>query len=175
MRFLQGFLKEPRRVGSIAPSSKFIAQKMIKPIDFAKAKVIVELGGGTGAFTKAILRNMRSDANLFCFETNKIYFAELEKIKDRRLIIVRDSAEEVCKYVKKVDAIVSGLPLVTLPKKLVLKILSESASTLSPRGVFTQIQYSLATHKLLKSYFSEVKINFSPLNIPPAFVYVCRK
>ena len=175
MKFLKGFLKEPRRVASIAPSSQFVAKKMIKPIDFAKAKIIVELGGGTGAFTKAILKKMRSDAKLLCFETNNTYIKALSKIPDKRLVLIQDGAEELSKYVSKADAIVSGLPLVTLPKQLVLKILTESAAILSSKGVFTQIQYSLTTRKLLKNYFSEVKIDFSPLNIPPSFVYICRK
>ena len=50
--FLGEFIKERKTVGAIAPSSKFLMKKMIAPIDFQKADVIVELGPGNGVFTK---------------------------------------------------------------------------------------------------------------------------
>ena len=55
-------------VGAVAPSSKFLMKKRLKSVDFSKAKVIVELGPGTGVFTKGILDKMTDDAKLFSFE-----------------------------------------------------------------------------------------------------------
>ena len=66
--FLGEFIKERKIVGAIAPSSKFLMKKMIAPIDFQKADVIVELGPGNGVFTKSILERMKQTSKLFSFE-----------------------------------------------------------------------------------------------------------
>ena len=51
-------------VGSVLPSSRFLSKKMLQPIQFATANVIVELGPGTGVFTKALLKAMPQDSQL---------------------------------------------------------------------------------------------------------------
>ncbi len=51
-KFLRQYVMHPRSVGAIAPSGKNLALKMMEPIDFNNAKVIVEYGPGTGSFTK---------------------------------------------------------------------------------------------------------------------------
>ena len=53
--FIAHFLKERKMVGAMAPSSKFLAKKMLARIAFDQAKVIVELGPGTGVFTQRII------------------------------------------------------------------------------------------------------------------------
>ena len=52
--FLYKFIKSPKSIGSITPSSTFLAQAMIKPINWNDARAIVELGAGTGIFTRYI-------------------------------------------------------------------------------------------------------------------------
>ena len=67
--FLKTFLKD-RQVGAMSPSSRFLANKMLENINFDEAKVIVELGPGTGVFTHVLLEKMRPDATLLVFELN---------------------------------------------------------------------------------------------------------
>lgn len=62
-----------------------------------------------------------------------------------------------------------------IPDDVVHRILTNSDNALAENGKYIQFQYSLNAKKKLQSYFSEVKINFTPLNIPPAFVYICSK
>ena len=56
--FLQGFLQRPREVGSFVPSSRFLERRIVRCADVQNAKVIVELGPGTGGTTRALLRHM---------------------------------------------------------------------------------------------------------------------
>ncbi|MBI2259935.1 MAG: methyltransferase domain-containing protein [Flavobacteriia bacterium] len=179
--FLKSFFADKKMVGSMTPSSKFLTQKMLKNVDFKKAKLIVELGPGTGVFTEKILENLSSDAHLMIFELNDGFFENLQKrIVDPRIIWVNDSAEKIHEYLQKngflfADYIISSIPLANLPKKITENILSDSYSCLKNQGKFIQFQYSLLSKKLIDNQFQTVHISFTPLNIPPAFVYTCIK
>lgn len=172
MNYLRPYLKNWRTTGSIMPSSRFLAGKMTAPIDFSSAKMIVELGPGTGCFTKAILARMRPDAKLYAIEIQTEFVNELRKIKDKRLKIIHGSAEKIP---VKADYIISGLPLVSLPKQAGENIIKAVLKSLRPDGKYIQFQYSLKSYKKFKTLFKEVKLSFTPLNVPPAFVYTCSK
>lgn len=180
MSFLKQFFNNKSEVGAVAPSSKILGKKMYGDLDFNKAKCIVEFGPGTGVFTLEILKRMNEDALLIVFETNESFFLKLKSnIGDKRLLLVNDSAERVGDYIvangfDKADYIISSLPLTVFPKELKNSILDESKKFLKEGGEFIQFQYSLNAYKLLKEKFSGVKLKFTPVNIPPAFVYKCK-
>ena len=69
--FFRESIRNIKTVGTITRSSKFLCKGMVKHVDFDNAKTIVELGAGDGVITKHILRSMRKDAILLCFEVNK--------------------------------------------------------------------------------------------------------
>jgi len=179
--FLKQFWQEKKMVGAMSPSSKYLAHKMLRNIDFKKAKVIVELGPGTGVFTKKILELMEPDAKLLVFELNDTFYEHLkEEITDQRMILIHDSAEFIQKYLNEagfihVDYIVSSLPLAVFPSKLKTNIINESYETLKNQGKYIQFQYSLNSKRLLEERFDAVHLAFTPLNFPPAFVYTCIK
>lgn len=180
INFFREFLKERRTVGAISPSSKFLGKKMISTIDFTKAKIVVEYGPGTGIFTKEILKRMNPNATLLVFETQKS-FCDLitSEIKDKRMILVNDSAEKIGEYLQihgfeKADHIVSSLPFTVIPSQIKNAILNQTVKFLDPNGSYLQFQYSLNALKLLKSKFKTVKLDFTPMNIPPAFIYRCK-
>lgn len=174
-------MKNPVSVGALMPSSKFLAEKMVELADLKNAKCIVEFGAGTGAITQKILSEMQHSATLFCFEVDEGLIEILNKnIKDPRLKIIRDSAENFYKYIVEsgfeyADRIISGLPLALLSKEIRDEILKSSEKYLRDDGIFVQFQYSLTNSSAFKKKFPEVIINFELLNIPPAFIYVCRK
>jgi len=178
--FLGEFIKERRVVGAISPSSKFLMKKMVAPIDFQKADVIVELGPGNGVFTKGLLERMKQTTKLFSFELNTPFYEHINAtIDDKRLTLINDTAEKIDEYLEqhgvgKVDYIVSSLPFTVIPKEIKLPILDKCVNQLKEDGMFIQFQYSLNAKKLLGSKFSKIKIDFSALNFPPAFVYKCK-
>lgn len=182
------FLKESirnfqtfRTTGAVAPSSRYLMRGMLQPIDFAKAKVIVELGAGNGIFTHEILRRMRPDAVLLCFEIHPT-FCELLRgnIQDKRFILIEDSAEFLDVYLQhsglgEADYVVSAIPFVALPDALAQDIVGGCFKKLKKGGLFIQFHYSAHIRHFYKRIFGEVKIRFIPLNLPPAFIMICEK
>ncbi len=176
--FLKEFFKQGKNVGAVAPSSKFLVKKMVDPINFTNVKCIIEFGPGTGIITHELLKKMPSDSILLAFEINKEFCERLNKINDPRLVIISDSAEKLEQYlvehkIDKVDYIVSSLPFAMIPNKVVNAILAIVTKVLSKEGAFIQYQYSLNVYKRLRTIFKNVDLNFTPMNLPPAFVFTC--
>jgi phospholipid N-methyltransferase len=179
-KFLSEVLKSGGTIGALSPSSSYLTEKMLKPIHFDNARCIVEFGPGTGVFTYKLLEKMRPDSKLLTFEINPAFHEELMSIQDSRLIVINDSAEKIDHYLtlhqqEKADYIVSSLPFAMIPDAVVDNILANSFEALSPKGKFIQFQYSLNALSKLKAIYSKVKINFTFLNLPPAFIFICSR
>lgn len=166
-------------VGAVRPSSRFLVRSMLQNIDFSKAKVIVELGPGTGVFTEEILTRMRPDAQLLVFELNETFVDYLRnQFVDERVTFIHDSAENISTHLANAslsgaDYIISSLPLANFSDALRDAIVTESKRSLRKNGRFLQFQYSLQSKKYFESKFTHVHISFTLWNIPPAFVFVC--
>jgi len=179
--FFSAFVRYPKEIGSVVPSSKFLINEILKNIDFKNAAYIAEYGPGTGCVTVEILKRSRKDAKILCFETNKKFCSYLrKKIRDERLIIINDSAENVKKYLKKfnipkINYVVSGLPFSSLNTNKKCIIIGETKDTLKDKGKFVVYQYLNNFKKYLSNYFSDISTKFVPLNLPPCFVYICKK
>ncbi|MDP4143615.1 MAG: rRNA adenine N-6-methyltransferase family protein [Bacillota bacterium] len=180
IKFLTEYVKSPRTVGALAPSSPSLAEKMVNDIDFRRAKCIVEYGPGTGVFTEKLISNKRSDTLLILFEYNERFYKQLsEKYNDvDNLTIINDSAEYIEKYLKqynieKVDYIVSGLPFASLPKSVSNKILESTQNVLRKGGLFITFQYTLLKKDYIENYFSDISYNRVFINLPPAYVLKC--
>lgn len=179
--FFSTFIKNPKEIGSVTPSSRFLTNKILGSIDFKNAKYIAEYGAGTGRITIELLNRSGKDAKILCFEVNKKFCRHLrEKIKDDRLIIINDSAKNVKKHLKKLgigslDYVISGLPLSSLDLSEKCIIMEETKNTLKDSGKFIIYQFLNNFKKILHSYFPNISMKFVPLNIPPCFVYVCGK
>lgn len=178
--FISEVFKSGGTIGALSPSSSFLADKMLQPIHFETAKCIVEFGPGTGVFTHKILDRMHPEAKLIAFEINPVFYTKLLEIKDKRLILINDSAELLDIYLIKnqvvnADYILSSLPFAMIPDKIVEEILKKSHQNLALKGKYIQFQYSLNALSKLKSVFNKVDMKFTLLNLPPAFIFVCKK
>ena len=178
--FLVDYIKNPRRVGAIAPSSKRLAEKMISNIDFKNAKCIVEYGPGTGVFTEKILARVSNDTVVILIEVNKEFYNILKKqyAHKKNVIIVNDSAENIEEILKEngineVSYIVSGLPFASLPKEVSSTILSKTSKMVNSGTEFVTFQYSLFKLNFLKKYFKNISCKKVIKNIPPAYVIRC--
>ncbi|MEM3154120.1 MAG: methyltransferase domain-containing protein [Candidatus Woesearchaeota archaeon] len=172
INFLKQFLKNPVRTGAILPSSPALVKAMVAPINFKKAKHIVELGPGTGAITKEILRKMRPDAKLTALEICKEFCDELKKWDDKRLHVIHADAQHLSKHVDKADYITSGLPLIGLPEKAHVKILKEVKKVM--KHAYVQFHYTPLGEPYLKRHFKHISRKIAVRNVPPAIVYVLR-
>lgn len=166
--------------GTVTPSSRFLIDRMLDPIDFANANCLVELGPGNGCVTRRLLERMSTSAKLICFEVNPEFYAKLCEIKDPRLCVLNRCASSIRQALDEfemteADHIVSSIPLALLDGITREKILSSVDANLRAGGGYTQYQYSLKNYGEIKRVFKDVKLGFTLRNIPPAFVYECNK
>lgn len=175
--FLRGFLKRPKEVGSIIPSSRWMERRITRTAKIANAKLVIELGPGTGGTTKALLNAMAPGAQLLAIEINPRFCDLLrETIDDPRLIVHEGSAEEIPEALVKhdldtPDVILSGIPFSTMPRELGLSILRSVRQTLKPGGRFVAYQFRDVVHTLGKRVFGPASVQIELLNMPPMRVY----
>ena len=180
--FLKEFFKERKTVGAIRPSSKSLTNKMLKNVDFKNSDVIVEFGPGTGVFTKRIVNEMNPNANLYVFELHEPFYIKLQKEYEtnKNIQVINDSAANLRKYLEAdnkshADVIISSLPLTNFDPILTMRILKSAEIALKAEGQYIQFQYTLNARKLLTKIFKSTSIQFTANNLPPAFVYTCKK
>jgi phosphatidylethanolamine/phosphatidyl-N-methylethanolamine N-methyltransferase len=174
--FLRGFLKHPQQVGSIIPSSQFLERRIARLAGVGSARVVVELGPGTGGTTRALLKSMRDRARLLCLELNPQFHDIVRRIDDPRLIVHHGSAEELGAVMERhgledADAIVSGIPFSTMPPSVAGRILDGIYAALVPGGRFVAYQVRGHVEVLSRPYFGPAQVNVELLNIPPVRIY----
>src|SRR3954465_7508153 len=69
-RFLRSFLATPSRVGAVLPTSAHTVRATLDLAPVVEARCVVELGAGTGPYTREILRRLPSDGRLMSFEVD---------------------------------------------------------------------------------------------------------
>lgn len=176
VRFFRSFLANPRAVGAILPTSRRAVRDMLDLANLEQARVVVELGAGTGAYTEEVLKRLRPDARFLAFEIDPDLVSTLSgRLDDPRLQVIHGSAESVEEHLdgEKVDVIVSAIPFTSLPGPVKKNIFAEIRRILAPGGVMVAIQYSTMVQRDLERHFASVRRRFSPLNIPPAFLFAC--
>ncbi|OIK09959.1 SAM-dependent methyltransferase [Bacillus sp. MUM 116] len=181
MAFIKQFIKHPRTVGAVLPSSKQLAKQMIAPIQFAHAKSIVEYGPGTGIFTEQLIDNKEDDTVLLVIESNAEFYEPLmEKYGGiPNVHLIHGSAENIDRYIQEykvpnVNYFVSGLPFTSLPISVSKNILRKTKAILGNNGEFITFQYSQLKKEFFESYFSHIEVIKVHWNIPPAYVFICK-
>ncbi|MCH8066965.1 MAG: methyltransferase [Nanoarchaeota archaeon] len=180
--FFSNFLKRPKEVAAITPSSRYVIRHITKNIDFNNAKYIVEYGPGIGNITEELLKNMGPDARLVCIESNKKFCKFLDdNIQDRRLTVINDSAEKLESYIEKlninnIDYVLSGIPFSLIKKEIKKDIIKKTEYVLREHGKFIIYQqYNGHLKKYLDIYFKKISTEVELRNIPPTMLYVCEK
>lgn len=177
--FARNFFKHPAMLGSVIPSSPFLVQDLVAPIDWQRAHVVVELGPGVGTVTREVLKRMRPEAVLVLIELNEEFVKHLENaIRDPRLRIVHGSAADVRRILAEqglahADYIISGIPYSFLPEAERRRVVAESRHALKPEGSLLVFQYTRTVLPCLQSSFRSVKLNFQLFNILPALIFHC--
>lgn len=188
MDFLREALRDPRNVGAIAPSSRRLARLAAERAELGGAGIVVELGPGNGAFTGEILDRMDSDALYVGIEINGAFVEALRKdYPDARF--VHASAAAIGAVLQEVgmgtcDRVVSGIPWSNLGEDEQDAILGAVTEAMTPDALFLTFAYyplhrlpgGRSTRRALERHFGLVERSEVVYgNLPPAFVYVCRK
>ena len=178
--FGRNFFKHPRMLGSVIPSSRFLINQVLAPVDWTRARVLVEFGPGVGTITTEILKRMNPAARLIVIEMNQDFVGYLrETVHDPRLEVVHGSAADIGKVLAdrglgSADYVFSGIPFSTMPEEVRVSIVRSTADAVSKDGAFVVYQFSPKVRGYLERAFATVKTRFEPLNVPPAQVFVCR-
>jgi phospholipid N-methyltransferase len=176
MLFLQAWMRNPLKVGSVTPSAPALVSRMLAPIDWDRVQTVVELGAGTGPVTSAILQRTSPHVRFLTFEREPAF---------RQLLLSRypdlqiyPEALELCRVLAltgrpTADVIISGIPFAALPGPEQDLLLDEINRALAPGGMFIAFQYSPQLYGRLKRRFAQCRINVVLGNLPPALVYTC--
>ena len=177
LAFFQGFLRKPMQVGSIIPSSRFLERRIAQAARIERARLVVELGPGTGGTTRALLRQMRSDARLLAIEIDPDFVSVLRRLnRDPRLIVHEGSATDIRQILAKhelgaPDVILSGIPFSTMTRPLGREIIRSVHDALEPGGVFVAYQVRDRVKILGSEVFGRAQTDMVLLNVPPMRVY----
>jgi phospholipid N-methyltransferase len=182
LQFLQGFFKNPLKVGAIAPSSPDLALKMIEGVEADENNKVLEIGCGTGAITK-FLQDLIPARNLYLgIEIDRDFVDRLES-EFPQLDFVCGDAGEAEKILAdrdfgKVSYIISGLPFVVLPPEVSEAILQEVDKLMQTGCLFRTFQYAHGYHlpparkfrqKLNEKYGKVERSSLAMKNVPPAY------
>lgn len=176
--FCRRFIHAPSCVGSVIPSSRFLARKIVRSVVWEHCRLLVELGAGTGSFTKHLLADKPQYTRFLVFEKDPVFRAQLaDKFSGISLYDDAVRLKEILAMdgIRRVDCVVSGLPFAMFSFEQRRTILSQIQSLLPTGGQFITFQYSPQLYWELRLNFSEVRIDFTVFNLPPAIIYSCRR
>lgn len=193
LSFVTAFCRNQERIGAILPSSSFLAKSMTKHISLKDRPIkILEVGAGTGVFTKKALEKIRQCDVLDVIEIDndlcgilKEKFAEHKNVHIHCMSILDWNPDY------KYDFIVSGLPFNSLSVDFVISVLEKYKKLIKDSGIISYFEYIWVSH--IKKFFSsgqkkadyvknisimknfiksfEFDRDFVFLNIPPAYAY----
>jgi phosphatidylethanolamine/phosphatidyl-N-methylethanolamine N-methyltransferase len=177
LRFARAWAAAPQRVAAVAPSGPRLARLMTR--DFAPAcGPVLELGPGTGVFTRALLARGIAEADLTLVEVQPNFAALLRARFPRARVVEGDAAAlspDALYPCRRAGAAISGLGLLSMPHTTVQAILIGAFACLRPDGAFYQFTYGPACpvpQAILQELGLQARrIGGTWANLPPAAVY----
>ncbi len=183
--FFRQWLKNPLRVAAISPSGKQLARQMMGQLPKTTRRVI-ELGGGTGVFTQALIDHGIAPKDLLVLELNEELHQHLVRQFPEAVVVCGDAGnlraiadERGFSGKRGADAVISGLGLLSMPRTLQQSILQAAFDSLQPEGRFIQFTYGPAnpvTREVVEALeLTSRRASFTWWNVPPATVYVYQR
>ncbi len=180
--FFREWLKAPLTTAAVSPSSQELAAEMLRELP-SNPRRVVELGGGTGVFTEAMLKRGLAPQHLLVFELNETLHEHLQLRFPETPIVCAD-ARNIVQVIRDqkfaepggVDGIISGLGLLSMSSELQSEILAPAFEALAPDGRFIQFTYGptnpVKTTVMRQLGLHARRAGFTLRNLPPASVYV---
>lgn len=179
MQFIRSWIEKPISTGAVMPSSRVLARAMARYVDPQSSGPVIELGPGTGPVTEALVRRGVDPARLILVEFNPD-FCRLLRTRYPAATVVQGDAYRLRRLLENyieapAAAVVSGLPLVTKPLRVRLRLISDAMTLLTQGAPFVQFTYAMLPP--IPKELSGVRAESSELiwmNLPPARVWVYR-
>ena len=185
LRFFGQWLRNPRQTAAIAPSSDELAAAILSELP-TQSRRVIELGGGTGAITRALLAHGIAPADLLVLELNGRLHARLDSDFPDVRVLLGDAARlpllaEESGFLDDgpVDAVVSGLGLLAMDRGMQRAILGAAFTCLAPQGAMVQFTYGPLS-PVRDDLLAELGLvarrgEFVLRNVPPATVWVYQR
>jgi len=181
--FARRWLKDPMKVGAVAPSSPVLARAMIKALDLEPGQTCLEIGPGTGAFTEHLVEACDGDVRVVLVEQDPVFVGHLRQ-RFRNAEVIAGDARDLPQLlalngISRVPRILSGLPLRSMPPPLRMRLARAMGDVLEIGGRMVQFTY-LAGPPLLPRLAAAARVegrrvDFVARNAPPAFIWVYGK
>ncbi len=163
-------------------SSRWLSRTTVRNVDWSRARVLVELGAGTGPITRVLAQRAHPDCRVVVLERDPDFARLLRERFDGRanLEIVEGDVRDLSgiladRGIVQVDYILSGLPVPSFPKGLQNDLFRAVKSILAVDGTFNQItEMPWVYWRFYRRFFEDVRFVFEPRNFPPAGAYFCR-
>jgi phosphatidylethanolamine/phosphatidyl-N-methylethanolamine N-methyltransferase len=180
VRFIRSWLERPLSTGAVTPSGRLLARRMARYVDPEIPGPVIELGPGTGPVTEALIGEGIDPQRLVLVEFNPTFCQLLRKRFPDATVVQGDAYS--LRHARggilqqPAAALVSGLPLVTKPMRMRLRLLREAFELLRPGAPFVQFTYAVMPP--IPRKLAGVRAESSERiwkNMPPARVWVYRK
>lgn len=176
--FMRSWLRSPAATGAILPSGTALAGAITAEISMAHGQVL-ELGCGTGAFTRMLIRRGVHAGDLTLIESNPHFASRLQaSFADARVLCMDAGALEALDLYPegpRAGAVVCGLPLLSMPRNSVAATLRGAFRQLRPDGGFYLFTYGprcpVPVQTLTACGLSACRLCTVFANVPPANVY----
>lgn len=175
--FFGEMLRHPGEVVAIAPSSEAVARRMTEGLEEVRGPV-VEIGPGTGSFTRAILARGVAPEQLTLLETNA-RFSEMLRERFPGVTVLNRPAQEIARLgLRDIGAVISGVPVLARPT-IQREVVGRAFEVMAPEGFFVQITYSpkvpIGPEMQRELGLRAEKRGTVWANLPPAPVFVFRR
>jgi phospholipid N-methyltransferase len=182
VRFLKSWAEDPLRVAAVAPSSASLARVMTREVDPSRGPV-VELGPGTGVFTRALLARGVAERDLVLVEMDAAFRDLLTERHPAASVLALDATRlrgaAPALGGRAAGAVVSGLPLLAMGTIRQMRVLRGAFALLAPGAAMYQFTYGpgrpVPGAMLQRLGLSAERIGGTLRNIPPAAVWRFRR
>lgn len=174
--FFKRWFRNPLQVGALLPSSRFLARLIGRQVFLPPDHIIIELGGGTGKLTFELLDAGIPAESLYVVEIDPVLVHYLSR-KLPNVVILQGNAADLPTLIPpnlhgKVSTIISGMPLLNMPRILQKNIIDACLTVLSRKGKFIQFTYSpFSSFPAKKFGLSKIRAGIIFRNLPPATVW----
>ena len=151
LTFLRQFFRDARNTGSIMPSSPALARAMVHGIATGAPQRWLEVGPGTGPFTRSLLAAKRPGDRLVIVELSKEFCVRLDadilapwkraNPEQAAEVVLINAPIEDAKLEPGFDHVVCGLPFNNFPPELVERIMVQLRALIRPAGSLRYFAY----------------------------------
>ena len=173
--FLRRWLANPLQMGSIVPSSPALTRRIAALVERAEDEVVVELGAGTGAVSRALLAAGVPPERLVVVEIVPDMARHLAETMPGVRVIEGDAfalADALPAALHgKVGTAICGIPLVLLPIEQQRRFVA-AVEAVAPGRSFLLYTYCVTSPLPYRALGLEARREaWTPLNFPPASVW----